>query len=51
MQVVVSSTSHASQNGGVAHKGNSTQSHNGGFTSGLSDLFTRTTSSRDFDWI
>lgn len=48
MQVVVSSTSHASQNGGP-HKG-STQSHNGGFTSGLSDLFTRTTS-RDFDWI
>ena len=49
MQVVVSSTNHASQNGGPQKA--STQAHNGnGFTSGLSDLFTRTTS-RDFDWI
>lgn len=46
---VLSNTNHASQNGGNVPKPSS-QSHNGGFTSGLSDLFSRTTS-RDFDWI
>ena len=46
---VLSNANHASQNGGNVPKPSS-QSHNGGFTSGLSDLFSRTTS-RDFDWI